>query len=792
MTDAAFGSPWNRARVTRPTTDTAPSLTSSDAAPNDMTSGTVTRREFVTFSLVLAIGATGVRRLGAMPTSASADDWNAHAYLRIAEDGTVTISCHRSEMGQGIRTTMPMIIADELEADWARVRIEQGDGDEPRYGSQNTDGSTSIRDFLAKYREAGATARTLLEAAAAQTWRVPVADVRAEQHEVVHSLSGRRLGYGALVALARTLPMPVAGTVRVKAPQARRWQGRGMPSIDLVAMTTGTAVYGADVRLPGMRVAAIARPPVWGATVVRVDDRAALAVPGVERVVRVPAAPMPGGFGPLGGVAVIARDTWAAFRGRNALVVEWSTSAHSMHSTLSERSRLEATVRASGAPGLVRGDVDAALASATRRVSAEYHVPHLAHAAMEPVVAIARVANGRVEAWAPTQSPMDARKEVARFLGLDVSAVTMHVTLLGGGFGRKSKPDFICEAAWLAREAGAPVRVQWSREDDIRHSYYHSVAGHRIEAGFDSSGRVSAWRHRSAYPSIGATFDASAVSATPDELLNGASDLPYDIPNMRVEVGPVTAHARIGWYRSVNAIHHGFAIGSFIDELAHTARRDPAEFLLALIGADRRVDLRQAGLVGAPSTYYGAKWEDHPVDAARARHVVERVRAASGWGASLPRGRGRGIAMHRSFGTYVAMVVEVAVASDGIVHVPRAWVAVDAGFVANPDRAASQMEGALVMAMSNTLHSAITFTDGRVQQSNYADYRVARQAASPRKVSVEFVPGDGVPGGIGEPGVPPAGAAIGNAIFAATGVRVRSLPVGSQLAGWSARATSDG
>jgi isoquinoline 1-oxidoreductase subunit beta len=778
--------------MTDPATDTARSLTPSDAASNNMTSGAVTRREFVTLGLVLAVGMAGVRRLGATPSGALADDWTAHAYLRIAEDGTVTITCHRSEMGQGIRTTMPMIIADELEADWARVRVEQGDGDEPRFGSQNTDGSTSIRDFLARYREAGATARALLEAAAAQTWRVPVADVRAEQHEVVHASSGRRVGYGALVALARTLPMPAAGAVRVKEPAARRWQGRRMTSIDLVPMTTGAAVYGADVRLPGMRVAAIARPPVWGATVVRVDDRAALAVPGVERVVRVPAAPMPGGFGPLGGVAVIARDTWAAFRGRNALVVEWSASAHSAHSTATERTRLDATIRAAGAPGLVRGDVDAALTRASRRVAQEYHVPHLAHAAMEPMVAIARLTDGKVEAWAPTQSPMDARKEVAKFLGLDVSAVTVHVTLLGGGFGRKSKPDFICEAAWLAREMGAPVRVQWSREDDVRHSYYHSVAAHRIEAGLDTTGRVLAWRHRSAYPPIGATFDASAVSATPDELLNGASDLPYDIPNMRVEVGPVAAHARIGWYRSVNAIHHGFAIGSFIDELAHAARRDPAEYLLALIGADRRVDLREAGLVGAPSTYYGAKWEDHPVDAARARHVVERVRAASGWDSPLPRGRGRGIAMHRSFGTYVAMVVEVAVSGDGTVRVPRAWVAVDAGYVANPDRAAAQMEGALVMAMSNTLHSAITFADGRVQQSNFADYRVARQAASPRRIAVEFVPGEGVPGGIGEPGVPPAGAAIGNAIFAATGVRVRSLPVGSQLAGWNSRPTSDG
>jgi isoquinoline 1-oxidoreductase beta subunit len=425
-------------------------------------------------------------------------------------------------------------------------------------------------------------------------------------------------------------------------------------------------------------------------------------------------------------------------------------------------------------------------------VSAEYHVPYLSHAQIEPLAAVARVQDGKVEAWAPTQSPNDARNAIAEYLKVDAANVTVHVTLLGGGFGRKSKPDFICEAAFLARETGAPVRVQWSREDDFRHSYYHSVAAHRLEAALDDAGKVTAWLHRSAYPSISATFAPNLAGPTPDELTNGASDVPWDVPNMSVEVCPAVAHARIGWYRSVNAIHHGFAIGSFVDELAHAAGKDPAAFLLELIGPDRKVDLSKAGIVGPGDTYYGAPWADHPLDTARARRVVESVKQRSDWGKPLPRGRGRGIAVHPSFLAYVAMVVEVEVRADGTVLVPRATVAVDAGFVANPDRARAQMEGALVMAMSNTLYSEITFAAGRVEQSNFNDYRVARMRASPHVVDVHVIESEGLPGGIGEPGVPPAGAAIANAIFAATGVRVRELPVGRQLDGWEARASDKG
>jgi isoquinoline 1-oxidoreductase beta subunit len=430
------------------------------------------------------------------------------------------------------------------------------------------------------------------------------------------------------------------------------------------------------------------------------------------------------------------------------------------------------------------------LAAASRKVTAEYYVPHLSHAQMEPVAALAQVTGGKVEAWAPVQSPQDALNAVAQYLKVEPADVTVHVTLLGGGFGRKSKPDFLCEAAYLAREVGAPVRVQWTREDDLRNSYLHSVAAHHLEAGLDASGKVTAWLHRSAYPAIGATFAPNVPGPSADELTNGASDIPFDIPHMSIEACPAVAHTRIGWYRSVNAIHHGFAIGSFVDELAQAAGRDPADFLLSLIGNDRVVDLSKAGLV-EPASNYGATWAEHPLDTARARRVVESVIERSGWrGPRLPRGRGRGIAIHRSFLSYVAMVVEVEVLADGTVLVPRVTAAVDAGFIANPDRARSQIEGAVIMAMSNTLYSEISFAEGRVVQENFRDYQVTRMRAAPRVVDVHLVESEGLPGGIGEPGVPPAGGAIANAIYAATGVRVRELPVAKQLAGWQTRTTS--
>jgi isoquinoline 1-oxidoreductase beta subunit len=703
------------------------------------------------------------------------------AHVRLDDTGTVTVVCHRSEMGQGIRTTMAMVIADELEADWERVVVEQAPGDEKVYGSQNTDGSTSIRDFLPQYRETGATVRLLLEAAAAQQWKVPMEEVEARMHEVVHRPSGRTLDYGALVATAKDLPLPPKDQLRLKEPARFRYMGKAIPSVDLVAMTTGTAVYGQDLRREGMLYAVVARPPVWGGTIASLDASAAEKVPGVQRIVRLPEAAPPSGFRPLGGVAVVASSTWAAIQGRRQLKLEWTAGANGRYDSALYRTELERTALRAGKVVREQGNVRAALAGANKKIVADYYVAHLAHAQMEPPAALATFENGRVEAWACTQHPQATRDTIAEVLQIPVEQVTVHVTLLGGGFGRKSKPDFIVEAALLARETGAPVKVVWTREDDIQHGYYHAVAAQHLEGGLDAGGKVTGWLHRSVLPSIGATFAPDVLAQSDFEAGMGLTDFPFATRAYRAEVGQARARTRIGWYRSVINIPHGFAIGSFVDELAHAAGRDPKEFLLELLGEDRLVDPAQEGLAGKPWNY-GQTFQEHPIDVARYRRVVELAAEKAGWGTPLPSGRGRGISVHRSFLTYVAAVVEVAMEPDGKLAIPRVDVAVDAGFIAHPERARAQMEGATVMGLGNALYGEISFRDGRVVQSNYADYRVMRMDAAPRRIEVHLVPSDKAPGGIGEPGVPPIAPALANAIFAATGRRIRSLPVGNQLA----------
>jgi isoquinoline 1-oxidoreductase beta subunit len=540
-----------------------------------------------------------------------------------------------------------------------------------------------------------------------------------------------------------------------------------------------------------MLTAVIARPPVYGGKVVSFDATAAMRIKGVKKIVKIPEAAVPAGYNPVGGIAVLATNTWAAMEGRKALKIKWDHGTNASYDSDVYRAELAANVKKPGKPGRQQGDVTAALASAAKKIAADYYVPHLSHAQMEPVAAVASFRNGAVEAWAPSQSPQTARDTIAAYLKLPAEQVTVHVTLLGGGFGRKSKPDFIVEAAYLSREAGVPVRVQWTREDDLKNSYYHTVAAHHLEAGLDGDGAVKAWLHRCAYPPIGSTFAPDVAGPSPGELTNGASDLPYAIPNLSIEVCPAPAHTRIGWYRSVNANHHGFAIGSFLDELAHASGKDPKSFLLDLLGPDRQMDLTKEGAVGRVSNY-GARWTDHPIDTGRIRRVLELVAEKSDWGSPLPKGRGRGIAVHGSFLSYVAVVVEAEVAADGSVRVPRATMAVDAGFIANPDRARSQMEGALIMGMSNAVYSEISFKDGHVAQSNYSDYRVTRMNAAPRAISVHLVESEGLPGGIGEPGVPPVAPALANAIYSATGTRIRRLPVGNQLAASRRTASAGG
>ncbi|MCC7044338.1 MAG: xanthine dehydrogenase family protein molybdopterin-binding subunit [Acidobacteria bacterium] len=708
-------------------------------------------------------------------TAADASALHPTVYLGINPDGRVFIVTHRSEMGTGIRTSLPMVAADELDADWSQVTIEQAIGDE-RYGDQNTDGSKSVRDFFDAFRYAGASVRSMLVSAAAAEWGVPTAECSTSNHEVIHAGTGRRAAYASLVTSAARLPVPRSEELTFKTKDAWKFMGTDRPIWDLDAILMGTATFGMDVRVEGMAHASIERPPVLGGRVRTMDDTAARAVPGVETVLPVKAFTPPHGFQALGGVAVVAGNTWAALQGRRQLSIAWEDGPNASYESEAYRTTLFDAVSRPGKVVCSRGDVDAAFAAGGRTIEATYYVPHHAHATMEPPVAVADVRNGRAEIWAPVQNPQATQETVAAALGIERRDVICHVTLLGGGFGRKSKPDFAAEAALLSRDLGKPVKVVWTREDDIKFDFYHAVAAVHHRAVIGERGRPTAWLARSSFPPIQSTFTAGEQYGGTFEVGMGLTDMPFDVQSYRAENCPAPAHVRIGWFRSVANIYHVFTASSFVDELAVAAGRDPLEYQLDLLGPARILDLKAAGLDGYWN--YGVSVETYPYDIGRLRRVLEVAAERSGWGQRPSgNGRGMGIAVARSFTAYVASVVEVEVTPEGTVRVPRVIQVIDAGIVVNPERVRAQLEGAAVMAVGLARSAEITAANGRVQQGNFNDFHVPRITDAPALVDTHIIESDDKPGGVGEPGLPPVVPALTNAIFAATGRRVRDLPL---------------
>ena len=679
--------------------------------------------------------------------------FNPNLFVQLNSDGSLILVASRSEMGNGVRTSLPSVIADEMEADWNRVSVKQAEGDK-KYGDQNTDGSRSIRYLFKPMLTMGAMAKAMLISAAAQKWQVPESECNAENHFIIHT-SGKKIGFGDLVEIAKTLEVPSEENLTFKDPKDYKYIGKGLRSIDAEDYATGKAIFGLDKRIPDMKFAAIARCPVTFGTVKSVDKTEALKIAGVIDVIEFPRVDRP--FGALGGVAVIADTTWAAFKGKEALKIDWDYGENVSYSSEEYMEELTKTVKKSGKVSKDVGNINKAFKNASKTVEAVYQLPHLGHASMETPNAIAWVKENSCEVWAPTQEPQAARTEVEEYLGIPRENVTINVTLLGGGFGRKAKADFIVEAVVLSKQLNIPIQVVWTREDDIKHDYYHTVSSQYMKASFDKNGEVSGWLHRFAFPSIVSTFQ-KGVEYPGGWEINSASNLPYDIKNIKIEAGKAAAKVRIGWFRSVINVLHGFSINVFTDELAAAAKKDPLEFRLNLIGDDRDI--------GKGTNKFEIK---------RLKNVLKKAAKNAGWGRNLPEGHAFGLAVHRSFLSYVASVVEVSVI-DNNVKVHNVWTAIDAGIVVNKDTVKAQIEGSAIFGMSLAFYGKITAKDGAIEQSNFHDYQMTRIHQSP-KVHVEIIESTEPPKGVGEPGVPVIAPAIVNAIYAITGKRIRKLPL---------------
>lgn len=695
----------------------------------------VTRREFLELgssaTLGLVLGFYLPRHT--KPTPVPAAEVAINAWLRIGTDDTITIIVSESEMGQGVLTSLPMILADELEADWTKVRSEHALADRAKYGRQSTGGSTSVRTDYDGLRKVGAAAREMLISAAATTWNVNRSTCRAENGTVIHGPTGRRLTYGQLAAKAATLPVPE--TPPLKPASAFRLIGKDTKRLDTRAKVTATATFGIDVTVPGMLIAQVAHPPIFGGKVGRFDATRAKAVPGVRDVIEIPT-----------GIAVVADHFWAATKGRDALVVEWDDAGHGQLSSLRIADMLQQAVTG-GADARSDGDAEGAITRAAKRVEATYDLPYLAHAPMEPLNCTADVKADRCEVWAPSQSPSGTQDLAREITGLPADKVIVHTTFLGGGFGRRSQTDFVADAVHTSKALGRPVKVIWSREDDVRGGWYRPVAHNRLAGGLDANGWPVAWVHRIASPSIMAGFGRPLRDGIDGAGVEGAANLPYGIPNIHVTYAAVDLPITLWWWRSVGSSINGYVTECFLDELAHAGGKDPVELRRRLLA-------------------------DHP----RHRRVLDIAAQKSGWGTPLPNGHARGVAVHESFGSIVAEVADVSLQEDGTPRVHHVTCAVDCGQVVNPDIVRAQMESGIVYGLSAALWGAITIENGRAVQGNFDNYRVLRMREMP-SIDVTVV-AEGDPfGGVGEPGTPPIAPAVCNAMLALTGKPARRLPI---------------
>jgi isoquinoline 1-oxidoreductase beta subunit len=681
------------------------------------------------------------------------------AWVHIDKSGTVTLITAKSEMGQGALTAMPMILAEELEVDWNGVRVEQAPTD-PSIYDHGTGGSGSVAGSWLPLRQAGAAAREMLVRAAATAWNVEPATCRAEKGFIVHGPRRRRLAYGELVEAASKLPVPDFNKVPLKNPDDFHIVGQSIARTDIPSKVDGSARFGIDVRVPGLLYAVVARCPTFGGKAARFDATKAKAIAGVRHVIEIPA--VEAGAHTAGGIAVVADSTWAAMQGRKALQIDWD---HGPHASESSQTLRQASETIAAQPGKVvrnEGDAAATLAGAEQKVEAVYELPFQAHATMEPMNCTVDIRADRAEAWSPTQAPDWTRSAIAQVTGLPPPSINVHTTLMGGGFGRRYQADFVVEAAQVGKAVGAPVQLLWTREDDMQHDFYRPFAYHRLSGAVDAKGNAVAWYHRIVSTSIRSFWDPPDRVKPEASEIGGAVDLAYAVPNLRVEYAPVPSGVPVAWWRSVEASLNAFVVEGFIDELAAAAKADPLAFRQRLLAEPR--------MIKQPPDSESA------LDTRRFKGVLDLVAAKAGWGSPLPAGRGRGIAGAFSFDSYVAEVAEVSVDKAGLPHVHRVVCAVDCGRAVNPDGVRAQVESAVVYGLSAALKGAITIAGGRAEQSNFHDFEVMRIQEMP-VVEVHLVASTERPTGIGEPGLPPAAPAVANAIFAATGKRLRRLPI---------------